>query len=111
VVLKQYLNWLKNAPINSKDQSFSDTVKTNMMKVLLKSMKTSKEKTVTGLSAQTEGLLSKAIEFWPLVSGTLSSSQKETNKDFFGLNEEDDKRSKEISEKKALEILDDISGA
>lgn len=47
----------------------SEDVKTVMMKHLFKAFKTqSGQSTVTGLSEQAEGLLSKAVEIWPVLS-------------------------------------------
>eukprot|EP00095_Tigriopus_kingsejongensis_P011216 maker-scaffold669_size115232-snap-gene-0.22 protein:Tk11216 transcript:maker-scaffold669_size115232-snap-gene-0.22-mRNA-1 annotation:"wsc domain-containing protein 1" len=69
MVLKEYFKWLDSdgkAPQGGGGET--EDIKTGLMKQLFRTFRAhSQENTVTGLSEKAEGLLSKAVEIWPMI--------------------------------------------
>merc|ERR1719232_1197865 len=71
MVLEQYIKWLDLEDENlnnAADASSLDGAKSKVMKELFKTFRqNSGSKTLTGLSEKAEGILSKAVELWPIL--------------------------------------------
>ena len=72
MVLEQYIKWLdldgESALDIGADATASDDAKSQVMKELFKRFKqNSHSNTITGLSEKAEGILSKAVELWPIL--------------------------------------------
>jgi len=71
MVLEQYIKWLDLEDenfANGADANASDGAKSKVMKELFKKFRqNSGSKTLTGLSEKAEGILSKAVELWPIL--------------------------------------------
>ncbi|TRY81105.1 hypothetical protein TCAL_07795 [Tigriopus californicus] len=69
MVLKEYFKWLDTDQEGGQTQGDkSEDVKTALMKQLFRSLRSnSDQNTITGLSDKAEGLLTKAVEIWPIL--------------------------------------------
>jgi len=72
MVLEQYVKWLdvdnEKSPDLGADATSTDDTKSKVMKELFKKFKqNSNSNTITGLSEKAEGILSKAVELWPIL--------------------------------------------
>jgi len=85
MVLEQYIKWLdlegESDNVNvASDTSTADETKSKMMKGLFKTFReNSNAGTITGLSEKAEGILSKAVELWPLLQRPFAKDPMEDN--------------------------------